>query len=238
MRPVGSGTVLQSGAATTWCPRPDRAAVHRCARSSSAASTRENFWRSAGTAGFQAGPTRTAPASPTARRRRRRRYSRAPRIIQGRLWRPGRPAPTLRRIPTATSPSGTMVCRGRGNPLPCAGGDQGQGPFGWPPGRIPAPIDVQIVAAGPERFAADAGDPGCRTCPGRPAADVCRAHPVPLPPDAPPRARRDSSLPAATGTAVVDLRAGSAAGSARSRRARVRSCRPRSSTPGGSGVAA
>jgi phospholipid/cholesterol/gamma-HCH transport system substrate-binding protein len=57
-----------------------------------------------------AGPTPTAPGSPTARRRRRHRRWKAPRNIRDRPSRPGRRARIPRRIPAAMSPSGTRVC--------------------------------------------------------------------------------------------------------------------------------
>ena len=182
------GTVLQGG------PAQPGSRARSCSRSStprsrSAASTRRTSGAAPGCRNT-GGPTPTAPGSPTARRRRRRRCWRAPRNIRDRPSRPDRRAPTRRRIPAATSPSGTRVCRGRGIrcPAPARASARSAAP------GFPAPIDVATSPPNPNGLPPTPGIPIAGR-PGDPAPDV-PGTPVPLPPNAPPGARTEGLGPA------------------------------------------
>ena len=124
-------------------------------RSRSAGSTRKTFG-AARDCRPSGGPTRTAPGSPTVRRRRRRR-----------CWKgtPDHPGPAVAPgSPCSYAPPPELSPR-PGNPMPCAGVDQGQGPFG-PERAVPGTARRRIVAAEPERAATDAGDPDRRPARG------------------------------------------------------------------------
>ena len=184
-------------------------------RSRSAASTRRTSGAVRGCR-RSSGPTPTAPASPTARRRRRRRCWRAPRIIRGRPWRQDRRARTPRR----------RWRRRPGNPLPCAGIDQVRPVRRRRP--YPAPLDVAHrrrtrTVCRRRRVPM----PDCRGA----GADV-PGTPVPLPPNAPPGARRRPVPPARHRRRRRSPRL--AAGRA-PRLARARSYRCHSSRPAGTG---
>ena len=163
MRPSGRDRTSR-WSCTTW-PRARSCSRSSMRRSSGVVSTPRTSGAAPGCR-HTAGPTPTAPASPTVRRPRRRRCWRAPRIIRGRRSAPGSPCSY-----TPANPNGNVTIGDEGlprpwNPLPCAGGTVG--PFGGP--GFPAPIDVADFAAGRERFAAHAGHPGRRTS-GRPAPE-------------------------------------------------------------------
>ena len=209
---------------TTW-PRARSCSRSSMPRSSGVVSTPRTSGAAPGCR-HTAGPTPTAPASPTVRRPRRRRCWRAPRSIRGRRSAPGSPCSY-----TPANPNGNVTIGDEGlprpwNPLPCAGA--AVGPFGGP--GFPAPIDVQISPPDPNGLPPTPGIPAAAP-PGGPPPNV-PGTPVPLP-DAPPGARTDAG---ATGTILA-----AAGASRRVRPLRLglgRSCRPRSSIQADPGVAA
>src|SRR5271155_829231 len=79
------------------------------------------------------------------------------------------------------------------NPLPCAGIDQGQGPFG-PNGPYPVLPDVASSPPNPNGLPPTPGIPIAGR-PGAPPPDL-PGTPVPLPPNAPPGARTEGLQPA------------------------------------------
>src|ERR1700729_244448 len=142
----------------------------------------ENFWRSAGLPAFKwpdPNGTRFANGAPPP----------APPVLEGTPDHPG-PAVTPG-SPCSYAPPPEMSPR-PGNPMPCAGVDQAQGPFG-PNGRYPAFPDVLSSRPNPIGLPPTPGGPDAGR-PGAPAPDLPGA-PVPLPPKAPPGARTESLLP-------------------------------------------
>ena len=143
----------------------------------------EDFWRSAGLPAFRfpdPNGTRFPNGAPPP----------APRVLEGT---PDHPGPAVAPgSPCSYVPPPELLPR-PGNPMPCAGVDQGQGPFG-PNGPYPALPDVLSSPPKPNGLpptpgVSDAGRPGT------PAPDV-PGTPVPLPPNAPPGARREGLQPA------------------------------------------
>ena len=143
----------------------------------------ENFWRSAGLPAFRwpdPNGTRLPNGAPPP----------APPVLEGT---PDHPGPAVAPgSPCSYAPPPDMSPR-PGNSMPCAGVDQGQGPFG-PNGPYPALPDVLSSPPNPHGLAPTPGVPDAGR-PGLPAPDV-PGTPVPLPPNAPPGARRESLQPA------------------------------------------
>jgi phospholipid/cholesterol/gamma-HCH transport system substrate-binding protein len=143
----------------------------------------ENFWRSAGLPAFRfpdPNGTRFANGAPPP----------APPVLEGT---PDHPGPAVAPgSPCSYVPPPELLPR-PGNPMPCAGIDQGQGPFG-PNGPYPALPDVLSSPANPNGLPPTPGIPDAGR-PGAPAPDV-PGTPVPLPPNAPPGARREGLGPA------------------------------------------
>jgi phospholipid/cholesterol/gamma-HCH transport system substrate-binding protein len=143
----------------------------------------ENFWRSAGLPAFRfpdPNGTRFANGAPPP----------APPVLEGT---PDHPGPAVAPgSPCSYVPPPELLPR-PGNPMPCAGMDQGQGPFG-PNGPYPALPDVLSSPPNPRGLPPTPGVPDAGR-PGEPAPDV-PGTPVPLPPNAPPGARREGLLPA------------------------------------------
>jgi phospholipid/cholesterol/gamma-HCH transport system substrate-binding protein len=142
----------------------------------------ENFWRSAGLPAFKwpdPNGTRFSNGAPPP----------APPVLEGTPDHPG-PA-VVPGSPCSYAPPPEMSPR-PGNPMPCAGADQGQGPFG-PNGPYPALPDV---LSSPPNQNGPPPTPGIPDAglPGAPAPNM-PGSPVPLP-NAPPGARRESLLPA------------------------------------------
>jgi phospholipid/cholesterol/gamma-HCH transport system substrate-binding protein len=143
----------------------------------------ENFWRSAGLPAFKwpdPNGTRFSNGAPPP----------APPVLEGTPDHPG-PA-VVPGSPCSYAPSPESVPR-PGNPMPCAGVDQSQGPFG-PNGPYPALPDVLSSPPNPNGLPPTPGIPDA-ALPGEPAPSV-PGTPVPLPRSAPPGARRESLLPA------------------------------------------
>jgi phospholipid/cholesterol/gamma-HCH transport system substrate-binding protein len=143
----------------------------------------ENFWRSAGLPAFRfpdPNGTRFANGAPPP----------APPVLEGT---PDHPGPAVAPgSPCSYVPPPELLPR-PGNPMPCAGMDQGQGPFG-PNGPYPALPDVLSSPPNPRGLPPTPGVPDAGR-PGEPAPNV-PGTPVPLPPNAPPGARREGLQPA------------------------------------------
>jgi phospholipid/cholesterol/gamma-HCH transport system substrate-binding protein len=143
----------------------------------------EDFWRSAGLPAFRfpdPNGTRFPNGAPPP----------APRVLEGT---PDHPGPAVAPgSPCSYVPPPELLPR-PGNPMPCAGVDQGQGPFG-PNGPYPALPDVLSSPPKPNGLPPTPGVPDAGR-PGMPAPDV-PGTPVPLPPNAPPGARREGLEPA------------------------------------------
>src|SRR6202012_2605641 len=143
----------------------------------------EDFWRSAGLPAFRfpdPNGTRFPNGAPPP----------APPVLEGT---PDHPGPAVAPgSPCSYVPPPELLPR-PGNPMPCAGVDQGQGPFG-PNGPYPALPDVLSSPPKPNGLPPTPGIPDAGR-PGAPAPDV-PGTPVPLPPNAPPGARREGLQPA------------------------------------------
>jgi phospholipid/cholesterol/gamma-HCH transport system substrate-binding protein len=143
----------------------------------------EDFWRSAGLPAFRfpdPNGTRFPNGAPPP----------APRVLEGT---PDHPGPAVAPgSPCSYVPPPELLPR-PGNPMPCVGVDQGQGPFG-PNGPYPALPDVLSSPPKPNGLPPTPGVPDAGR-PGMPAPDV-PGTPVPLPPNAPPGARREGLQPA------------------------------------------
>jgi phospholipid/cholesterol/gamma-HCH transport system substrate-binding protein len=143
----------------------------------------ENFWRSAGLPAFRfpdPNGTRFANGAPPP----------APPVLEGT---PDHPGPAVAPgSPCSYVPPPELLPR-PGNPMPCAGVNQDQGPFG-PNGPYPALPDVLSSPPKPNGLPPTPGIPDAGG-PGAPAPDV-PGTPVPLPPNAPPGARREGLQPA------------------------------------------
>jgi phospholipid/cholesterol/gamma-HCH transport system substrate-binding protein len=143
----------------------------------------EDFWRSAGLPAFKfpdPNGTRFPNGAPPP----------APPVLEGTPDHPG--AAVAPGSPCSYTPSRELLPR-PGNPMPCAGIDQGQGPFG-PNGPYPALPDVVSSPPNPNGLPPTPGVPDAGR-PGAPAPDV-PGTPLPLPPNAPPGARREGLQPA------------------------------------------
>ena len=144
----------------------------------------ENFWRSAGLPAFRfpdPNGTRFPNGAPPP----------APPVLEGT---PDHPGPAVAPgSPCSYAPPPELLPR-PGNPMPCAGLDQGQGPFG-PNGpvsrRCPMCSRRRRTPMACRRRRGSRSPDG----PGQPAPDV-PGTPVPLPPNAPPGARTENLLPA------------------------------------------
>jgi phospholipid/cholesterol/gamma-HCH transport system substrate-binding protein len=143
----------------------------------------ENFWRSAGLPAFQW-------PDPNGKRLPNGAPPPAPPVLEGT---PDHPGPAVAPgSPCSYAPPPEMSPR-PGNPMPCAGVDQGQGPFG-PNGPYPALPDVLSSPPNPNGLPPTPGIPDAGR-PGIAPPDV-PGTPVPLPPNAPPGARREGLQPA------------------------------------------
>ena len=143
----------------------------------------EDFWRSAGLPAFRfpdPNGTRFPNGAPPP----------APPVLEGT---PDHPGPAVAPgSPCSYAPPPELLPR-PGNPMPCAGVDQDQGPFG-PNGPYPVLPDVLSSPPKPNGLPPTPGIPDAGR-PGMPAPDV-PGTPVPLPPNAPPGARREGLQPA------------------------------------------
>jgi phospholipid/cholesterol/gamma-HCH transport system substrate-binding protein len=143
----------------------------------------EDFWRSAGLPAFRfpdPNGTRFPNGAPPP----------APPVLEGT---PDHPGPAVAPgSPCSYAPPPELLPR-PGNPMPCAGVDQGQGPFG-PNGPYPVLPDVASSPPNPDGLPPTPGIPIAGR-PGQPAPDV-PGTPVPLPPNAPPGARTEDLAPA------------------------------------------
>ena len=143
----------------------------------------EDFWRSAGLPAFRfpdPNGTRFPNGAPPP----------APPVLEGT---PDHPGPAVAPgSPCSYAPPPELLPR-PGNPMPCAGVDQGQGPFG-PNGPYPMLPDVASSPPNPNGLPPTPGIPIAGR-PGQPAPDV-PGTPVPLPPNAPPGARTENLAPA------------------------------------------
>jgi phospholipid/cholesterol/gamma-HCH transport system substrate-binding protein len=143
----------------------------------------ENFWRSAGLPAFRfpdPNGTRFPNGAPPP----------APPVLEGT---PDHPGPAVAPgSPCSYAPPPELLPR-PGNPLPCAGVDQGQGPFG-PNGPYPVLPDVASSPPNPNGQLPTPGIPIAGR-PGFPPPDV-PGTPVSLPPNAPPGARTEGLQPA------------------------------------------
>jgi phospholipid/cholesterol/gamma-HCH transport system substrate-binding protein len=143
----------------------------------------ENFWRSAGLPAFQW-------PDPNGKRLPNGAPPPAPPVLEGT---PDHPGPAVAPgSPCSYAPPPEMSPR-PGNPMPCAGVDQGQGPFG-PNGPYPALPDVLSSPPNPNGLPPTPGIPDAGR-PGIAPPDV-PGIPVPLAPNAPPGARREGLQPA------------------------------------------
>ena len=142
----------------------------------------ENFWRSAGLPAFRY-------PDPNGKRFANGAPPPAPTVVEGTPDHPG-PA-VVPGSPCSYAPPAELSPR-PGNPMPCAGLDQNQGPFG-PNGPYPALPDVLSSPPNPRGPQPSPGVPDA----GLPGAPVPNAPgtPVPLPQNAPPGARRESLIP-------------------------------------------
>jgi phospholipid/cholesterol/gamma-HCH transport system substrate-binding protein len=143
----------------------------------------ENFWRSAGLPAFRwpdPNGTRFPNGAPPS----------APPVLEGT---PDHPGPAVAPgSPCSYTPTPELQPR-PGNPMPCAGVDQGQGPFG-PNGPYPVLPDVASSTPNPNGLPPTPGIPIAGR-PGAPAPAL-PGTPVPLPPNAPPGARTEGLQPA------------------------------------------
>src|ERR1700730_1807305 len=143
----------------------------------------EEFWRSAGLPAFRfpdPNGTRFPNGAPPP----------APTPLEGT---PDHPGPAVAPgSPCSYAPPPELLPR-PGNPMPCAGIDQGQGPFG-PNGPYPVLPDVASSPPNPNGLPPTPGTPVA----GRPAPPPpdLPGTPVPLPPKAPPGARTEGVRPA------------------------------------------
>ncbi len=143
----------------------------------------ENFWRSAGLPAFRwpdPNGTRFPNGAPPP----------APPVLEGTPDHPG-PAVTPG-SPCSYAPPPELSPR-PGNPMPCAGVDQDQGPFG-PNGPYPSLPNVLSSPANPSGLPPSPGIPIAGR-PGAPPPDV-PGTPAPLPAKAPPGARTEPLGPA------------------------------------------
>jgi phospholipid/cholesterol/gamma-HCH transport system substrate-binding protein len=143
----------------------------------------EDFWRSAGLPAFRfpdPNGTRFPNGAPPP----------APRVLEGT---PDHPGPAVAPGSACSYVPPPELLPRPANPMPCAGVDQGQGPFG-PNGPYPALPDVLSSPPKPNGLPPTPGVPDAGR-PGMPAPDV-PGTPVPLPPNAPPGARREGLQPA------------------------------------------
>ncbi|EID16408.1 mce-family protein mce1c [Mycobacterium xenopi RIVM700367] len=145
----------------------------------------EEFWRNSGLPAFRfpdPNGTRLPNGAPPP----------APPVLEGTPDHPGPAVPPG--SPCSYTPTPDLLPR-PWNPLPCAGIDQNQGPFGALSGPNLAPPDVQTSAPNP------AGQPPTPGIPiaGRPgeAPPAVPGAAVPLPPNAPPGARTEPLGPVA-----------------------------------------
>jgi phospholipid/cholesterol/gamma-HCH transport system substrate-binding protein len=138
----------------------------------------EDFWRSAGLPAFRfpdPNGTRFPNGAPPP----------APPVLEGT---PDHPGPAVAPgSPCSYAPPPELLPR-PWNPMPCAGVNQDQGPFG-PNGPYPVLPDVASSPPNPNGLPPTAGIPIAGR-PGEPAPDV-PGTPVPLPPNAPPGARTE-----------------------------------------------
>src|ERR1700758_5352955 len=143
----------------------------------------EDFWRSAGLPAFRfpdPNGTRFPNGAPPP----------APPVLEGT---PDHPGPAVAPgSPCSYAPPPELLPR-PGNPMPCAGVNQDQGPFG-PNGPYPALPDVLSSPPKPNGLPPTPGIPSAGR-PGVPAPDV-PGTPGPLPPNAPPGARTENLQPA------------------------------------------
>ena len=143
----------------------------------------ENFWRSAGLPAFRF-------PDPNGKRFSNGAPPPAPPVLEGT---PDHPGPAVAPgSPCSYAPPPELLPR-PGNPMPCAGVDQNQGPFG-PNGPYPALPDVASSPPNPNGLPPTPGIPIAGR-PGAPAPSV-PGTPVPLPPEAPPGARTEGVRPA------------------------------------------
>ncbi|MCV7402155.1 MCE family protein [Mycobacterium fragae] len=143
----------------------------------------EDFWRSAGLPAFRwpdPNGTRFPNGAPPP----------APPVLEGTADHPG-PA-VAPGTPCSYTPPPELIPR-PGNPMPCAGVAQGQGPFG-PNGPYPVLPDVLSSPPNPNGLPPTPGIPIAGR-PGAPPPDL-PGTPVPLPPNAPPGARTEPLGPA------------------------------------------
>jgi phospholipid/cholesterol/gamma-HCH transport system substrate-binding protein len=143
----------------------------------------EDFWRSAGLPAFRfpdPNGTRFPNGAPPP----------APPVLEGT---PDHPGPAVAPgTPCSYTPPPELLPR-PWNPMPCAGINQGQGPFG-PNGPYPALPDVASSPPNPNGLPPTPGVPIAGR-PGAPPPDV-PGTPVPLPPNAPPLSRTENLAPA------------------------------------------
>jgi len=143
----------------------------------------ENFWRGAGLPAFKfpdPNGTRFPNGAPPP----------APPVLEGT---PDHPGPAVAPgSPCSYAPPPDLLPR-PGNPMPCAGVDQEQGPFG-PNGPYPVLPDVASSPPNPNGLPPTPGIPIAGR-PGAPAPGL-PGTPVPLPPKAPPGARTEPLGPA------------------------------------------
>jgi phospholipid/cholesterol/gamma-HCH transport system substrate-binding protein len=153
----------------------------------------ENFWRSAGLPEFRfpdPNGTRFPNGAPPP----------APPVLEGTPDHPGPAVPPGSPCSyTPPNPGGNVTIGDEGlprpwNPLPCAGVDQNQGPFGPLAGPILGLPDVLTSPPNPNGLPPTPGIPIA----GRPgdAPPDLPGTPVPLPPNAPPGARTENLAPA------------------------------------------
>src|SRR5271156_5251536 len=143
----------------------------------------EDFWRSAGLPALKS-PAPNGPRLPTGA------PPPAPPVLEGT---PDHPGPAVAPgSPCSYAPPPELLPR-PGNPMPCAGVDQGQGPFG-PNGPYPALPDVASSPPNPNGLPPTPGIPIAGR-PGQPPPDV-PGTPMPLPPNAPPGAPTEPLGPA------------------------------------------
>jgi phospholipid/cholesterol/gamma-HCH transport system substrate-binding protein len=143
----------------------------------------EEFWRSAGLPAFRW-------PDPNGKRFPNGAPPQAPPVLEGT---PDHPGPAVAPgSPCSYTPTPELMPR-PGNPMPCAGLDQGQGPFG-PNGPYPVLPDVLSSPPNPNGLPPTPGIPSAGR-PGAPAPNL-PGTPVPVPPNAPPGARRDGFVPA------------------------------------------
>jgi phospholipid/cholesterol/gamma-HCH transport system substrate-binding protein len=144
----------------------------------------EDFWRSAGLPAFRwpdPNGTRFSNGAPPP----------APPVLEGT---PDHPGPA---VPPGSPCSYTPPLDGAprpDNPLPCAGLNQTQGPFGPLSGPYPGLPDVLTSPPNPNGLPPTPGIPIAGR-PGAPPPDL-PGTPVPLPPNAPPGARTENLAPA------------------------------------------